>query len=190
MRKIIASHLTDVNFDSAALGGTAIVSHPIAHLGEWQAVLSLPHVRVPAQAVLVVSLSPAEAHHATRPPTSNGLRLTSSFAKRAAAAATRALTWPPTGMWSANMLSVAMLSVVMLSVAMQNTTEDIAARAISGAACLSTSTTVTTMAIAVGSAAAPKQPAAATGGSVIASAAKTIKRRSQRVQSTSGQLLS
>ncbi len=54
MRKIIASHLTDVNFDSAALGGTAIVSHPIAHLGEWQAVLSLPHVRVPAQAVLVL----------------------------------------------------------------------------------------------------------------------------------------
>lgn len=53
MRKIIASHLTDVNFDSAALGGTAVVSHPLADLGEWQALLSLPHARLPAQTVLV-----------------------------------------------------------------------------------------------------------------------------------------
>lgn len=54
MRKIIASHLTDVNFDSAALGGTAVISHPLAHAGEWQAVLSLPHARLPAQTVLVL----------------------------------------------------------------------------------------------------------------------------------------
>lgn len=53
MRKIIASHLTDVIFDSAALGGTAVVSHPLAHPGEWQALLSLPHARLPAQTVLV-----------------------------------------------------------------------------------------------------------------------------------------
>lgn len=55
MRRIISSHLTQVTFNSAALSGTAVVSHPLACCGEWQVLPSLGCSPLQPQTVLVLS---------------------------------------------------------------------------------------------------------------------------------------
>ena len=54
MRRILASYLTAETFDSAALSGTAVVSHPLPKSGEWHALLTLGRSPLPVQNVLVL----------------------------------------------------------------------------------------------------------------------------------------